>query len=252
MQSANHLTIETRRRRQAWAIHVAVASVSLSACAIPAGAASGFQFENVASLEDMQQAIQAKFAIGAPRERLREVFVTEGKATLKPNPLHSNIEKYLYDINLCDYYVWRWNISADYDGQGRLQQAYVNGEPVFANGTQKRTPKDLPAGTPRMLKGTRLRPEATKGESRLYFQAYDAGSPSQTPSQSLADRFAVGGGPTPADPADMGTIHGYAGVDPWRSIFDWENADVIHPYIGACAAADEKYSKKEVGPPPQI
>jgi hypothetical protein len=252
MQSANQLASEARRRRLAWTIHVAVVGISLSVCVIPVVAASGFQFEDVVSLTDMQKAIQAKFAIGAPREQLREVFVTEGKATLKANPLHSNIEKYLYDINLCDYYVWRWNISADYDGQGKLQQAYVNGEPVFANGIQKRTPKDLPAGTPRMLRGTRLRPEATKGESRLYFQAYDAGSPSQTSSQSLADRLAIGGGPTRADPANMGTIHGYSGVDLWRSIFDWENADVVHPYIGACAAADENYSKKEVAPPPQI
>ena len=27
-------------------------------------------------------------------------------------------------INLCNCYVWRWNVSADYDDQGKLLQAY--------------------------------------------------------------------------------------------------------------------------------
>ncbi len=150
---------------------LAVDGVLLSApiCVAATGAMSGFQFEDVTTLDDMQQAIRSRFSLGSSRDELRAVFVTEGNATLKPNPLHSNVEKYPYDINLCGYYIWRWNISADYDQQGKLQQAYVNGEPVFANGTQKRTPKDLPAGTAKILKGTRLRPEASKGESQLSF-----------------------------------------------------------------------------------
>jgi hypothetical protein len=199
----------------------------------------------------MQQAIQSRFSIGSSRDELRAAFVTEGDATLKPNPLHSNVEKYLYDINLCSYYIWRWNISADYDEQGKLQQAYVNGEPVFANGTRKRTTKDLPAGTPKIIRGTRLRPEASKGESSLAFIAYDAGSPAQSESQSIADRLAVGGGPTRSDPVDMGTLHGYAGVDLWRSIFDAEGAETIHPYHRSCAAADEKWAKQASSAPKQ-
>jgi hypothetical protein len=245
MRAANDWESKARKGKQLWPIQaIAAVFVSFSVCVNVGDAASGFQFEDVVSLEDMQSAVQTKFSIGSPREELRKVFVTEGKATLKPNPLHSNVEKYLYDINLCSYYVWRWNISADYDDQGKLQKAYVNGEPVFANGTQKRTPKDLPAGTPEILKGIRLRPEATKGDSKLAFMAYDAGSPLQSASQSNADRLATGAGPTRSDPVNMGTIHGYAGVDLWRSIFDWENADEIHPYQGSCSAADEKYSKK--------
>jgi hypothetical protein len=49
----------------------------------------------------------------------------------------------------------------------------------------------------------------------------------------------------------MGTIHGYAGVDLWRSIFDWENTE-IHPYRGGCSAADGKYSKKTIAAAPKI
>jgi len=252
MRAGNDWGSKARKGKQLCAIQaVAVVFVSFTVCVSANGAAPGFQFEDVGSLEDMQNAIQMTFSIGSPREELRKVFVTEGNATLKPNPLHSNVEKYLYDINLCSYYVWRWNISADYDDQGKLQQAYVNGEPVFTNGTQKRTPTDLPAGTAKILKGTRLRPEASKGESRLSFLAYDAGSPSQTASQSNADRLATGAGPTRSDPANMGTIHGYAGVDLWRSIFDWENADTVHPYRGSCSAADAKYSKAKFALPAQ-
>lgn len=228
-----------------------VLSLSLPLITGATGTTSRFQFENVHSMDEMQHEVQMKFSIGSPRQQLREVFVVEGKATLKVNPLHADVEKYLYDINLCSYYVWRWNISADYDGRGRLQQAYINGEPVFANGRQKRTPKDLPAGTPMILKGTRLRPEATKGATTLPFLAYDGGSPSQSASQSYVDRLATGAGPTRADPTDMGTIHAYAGVDLWRSIFDGDGAGVIHPYQGSCTAADEKYSKRKFALPTQ-
>lgn len=210
-----------------------------------------FKFDDVVSLGDMQRVIRTRFPIGSPREALRKTFVVEGGATQKANPLNSNVEKYLFDINLCDYYVWRWNISADYDDQGKLQQAYINGDPVFENGRQKRTPKDLPPGKPTILKGTRLRPEATKGETKLAFVAYDAGSPSQSAAQSNADRLAIGAGPTRADPADMGTKHLYSGVDLWRSIFDTDAADAIHQYQGSCTAADKKYSKRKFALPMQ-
>ena len=252
MPTSHHHGSRDQTRKPSLAVPLAI-GVLLSApiCVAATGAMSGFRFEDVTTLDDMQQAIRSKFSLGSSRDELRAVFVTEGKATLKPNPLHSNVEKYLYDINLCSYYIWRWNISADYDQQGKLQQAYVNGEPVFANGTQKRTPKDLPAGTAKILKGTRLRPEASKGESQLSFIAYDAGSPLQSASQSNADRLATGAGPTRSDPLNLGTIHGYGSVDLWRSIFDWEEADVIHPYKGSCAEADEKWSKQSSSAPKQ-
>jgi hypothetical protein len=237
------------RKPAAWAVPAAASvCLVLPVCGI-AGPASGFRFEDVTSLDEMQQTIRGRFSIGSSRDELRRTFVTDGKADLRANPLHSNVEKYLYDINLCSYYIWRWNISTDYDDQGKLQQVYVNGEPVFAGGTQKRTPKDLPAGTPKLLKGTRLRPEAAKGESRLTFIAYDAGSPAQSASQSNADRLATGAGPTRSDPLNMGTVHGYASVDLWRSIFDADEADTIHPYQGNCAAADEKWSKQKASAP---
>ncbi len=218
--------------------------------AVPAEAASRFQFETVVSLNDMQHMIQSTFALGSDRQTLRETFVTEGRGTLVANRSHPDTEKYMYDINLCSYYVWRWNISADYDPQGRLQQAYVNGEPVFSTGIQKRSAQDLPAGHQRIVKGTRLRPEASKGESSLSFVALEADDPSHLSTQWIGD-LVIGGGPTRADPVNMGTVHAYASVDLWRSIFDPEAADAIHDYQGGCAAADEKYAKEKAAAAPQ-
>jgi hypothetical protein len=37
----------------------------------------------------------------------------------------------------------------------------------------------------------------------------------------------------------------------WRSIFDAEEAETIHPYHRSCAAADEKWAKQARSAPKQ-
>jgi hypothetical protein len=129
-----------------------------------AAAPKTFQFESIASIDDMRKAIEADFPPKSPQSSLRNQFIAEGSATLKIHPTQAGVEKYIYDINLCSYYVWRWNISADYDTSGHLLQAYVNGEPVFASGKQKKDGQAFAkSGKASILQVTRPRPEATKG-----------------------------------------------------------------------------------------
>jgi hypothetical protein len=202
---------------------------------------AGFRFESVASLDEMHRLIETSFPLGTPREALRQTFVTQGAATLKAYPSDPAVEKYLYDINLCSYYVWRWNISADFDAAGHLRQAYVNGEPVFASGPQKKDVKDFKTGHQSIYKVKRPRPEASKGENELTYILFDADSDTNT----IDDELAIGGGPSRPDPANMGPLHMYSSVDPWRSIFDKDAAAQIVPYSGSCAAADELYARQQ-------
>jgi hypothetical protein len=37
----------------------------------------------------------------------------------------------------------------------------------------------------------------------------------------------------------MGNMVKYNGIDPWRSIFDFDDADQIAPYEGDCIAVDQ-------------
>ena len=106
-----------------------------------------FRFETVISLDSMTKFLRSQFRLGSDRDELRRTFVGEGHATLKVRAGEVGTEKYLYDIDLCRYYVWRWNISADFDISGRLQQLYLNGNPVLAEGTPKKiVPKVAEAG----------------------------------------------------------------------------------------------------------
>jgi hypothetical protein len=202
-----------------------------------AQAQPSFQFESVVTLDDMQRFVRSNFPLGADRASLRKAFVEQGKATLKTHPTQIGVEKYLYDINLCSYYVWRWNISADYDSSGKLLQAYVNGEPVHAAGTPKKDSKIAtiaqPGKTAGIFRTERLRPEASKGEKHLGAIVADADSNLRT----IDDQILMGAGPTRADPANLGTMRTYE-VEPWRSIFDIDDADRIDPYAGDCTKAD--------------
>jgi hypothetical protein len=204
-----------------------------------AQAPGSFRFEAVTSLDDMHHVIETDFPLGSSRQALRRVFVEQGKATLKAHPVWPGVEKYIYDINLCGYYVWRWNISADFDADGRLLQAYVNGEPAYPTGPQKRDVKDFKTGRPSISKVKRPRPEASKGEIELAYIVFDADSDPST----IDDRLAMGGGPTRADPMNMGNMHIYSNVDPWRSIFDPDDAARIVAYAGSCKEADEAYAR---------
>lgn len=199
-----------------------------------------FHFETIRTLDDMRGLIESRFPPGSPREALRLAFVDQGGGTLRSHPTQPNVEKYLYDINLCSYYVWRWNISADFDAGGHLLQAYVNGETVFKTGTQQKDVKDFKTGHQSIYKMMRPRPEANKGESQLAYILFDADSDLTT----IDDELAAGAGPTQADPAHMGTIHSYVNVDPWRSIFDKDNVAKIAAYSGDCKEADELYQRQ--------
>jgi hypothetical protein len=190
-----------------------------------------FRFESVASLEAMQALIRTQFPPGATKAMLHRTFVDEGGGSLRQHPRHANTEKVLYDINLCSLYVWRWNISADYDDEGHLLQAYVNGEPVHASGPQKKNPRMLVHGNKaKILRVTRQRPEAWKGEKVLVYTMLDGDGNTAT----LDDQLATGGGPNKPNPTGSPKLFVYINVDPWRSIFDEDPADRIVDYQGMC------------------
>ena len=66
------------------------------------------------------------------------------------------------------------NISADYDTATRLKQLYVNGEIALPNGSPKRlVPNGPPDQKASLVKVTRPRPQAYKGESSLSAIIYD-------------------------------------------------------------------------------
>jgi len=192
-----------------------------------------FRFESVKSLGDMTAFIRERFALGSSRDELRDTFVMQGKATLRTHPERARVEKYVYDINLCDWYIWRWNISADYDAERKLLQAYVNGGTVFSDGTPQRMMPKGGAKNAGLFSAMRSRPQAYKGEKNVLYLFYDADGDTNT----TDDQWVIGGGPSRADPMDMGAIVAYAGVELWRSIFDYGEVGQIARYEGDCAAA---------------
>lgn len=191
-----------------------------------------FRFEGVLMLEDMKTFVQNSFNIGTSRENLRNTFVSQGNATLIQHPSQTDTEKYIYDINICRYYIWRWNISIDYNNKGKLQQAYVNGEAIFQKNDQEPEEQD---NTSDKNEGSifvmqRLRPEADKGEKSLGYILFDRDANPDT----IDDQSIIGAGPTRVDPRNMGQLYAYNDVDLWRSIFDPDPAKFIAPYGGQC------------------
>jgi hypothetical protein len=208
-----------------------------------AAAAPRFSFESVSTLDDMSSLIRVRFPLGSSNLDLRHTFVEEGNATLRVKARAPGTEKYIYDIDLCHYYVWRWNISADYDGSGNLLQVYVNGNIVFPSGSPKKTISKIAEEGKKasIYRVRRPRPEAYKGEKSLGFLLFDRDSdPATTDDQALA-----GAGPSRPDPTNMGKMVTYVDVDPWRSIFDFDPADRIVPYQGSCEAADKLYEEQK-------
>ena len=224
------LTGSRSARVLAWSVCLAIATFS---GLVVAGSREPFRFESVVDLSDMRQLIEQRFQPGSPRAALRATFVTEGKGTLKIHPSQAGVEKYIYDINLCRYYIWRWNISADYDATGHLIQAYVNGDPVFAGGRQKKDGQALGAsGHAGIFKLVRPRPEADLGEKELAFRVIDSDGNLAT----IDDQVLFGGGPTRASIGSPGRLYVYSNVEPWRSIFDSDATSAIAPYPGDCEA----------------
>lgn len=202
--------------------------------------AADFRFENFTQLAEMHAYLNDTYNVGDDRETVRQVFMDQGGATLIEHPNEAGVEKYIYDINLCNYYVWRWNISADYDDEGGLEQIYLNGNPVLADGTPlRKVSAKAPEGKEaKILKGQRPRPEAYKGEKSLAFLMLDSDGDLKT----LHDQAAIGSGPSRADPMDMRRLNMYKEVDPWRSIFDHDEAAYMADYQGNCAQVDAFYS----------
>jgi hypothetical protein len=238
MNNPSFLTTATK----AWSVVSALLLVFYSP-PTPAAAEPSFAFASVSSLDDMSSLIRARFPLGTPGANLRRTFIEEGHASLKIKTGAPGIEKYIYDIDLCHYYVWRWNISADYDGSGRLLQAYVNGNSVFPSGNAKIIiPKIAEEGKKASIyRAQRPRPEAYKGETSLGFLLFDRDSDPTTKD----DQALVGAGPSRADPANMGKMVAYTDVDPWRSIFDSDPADRIVPYEGRCEDADKLFEAQK-------
>jgi len=209
------------------------------ALACPAyGEDETFHFESIRSVNDMTSYIRSHFALGASRDNVRKTFVEQGKATLVAHPTHANIEKYLYDINLCSYYIWRWNISADYDAKGNVLQVYMNDPATLTPpGSDKKAT---------ILKMNLPQPEAYKGEKEIDFMLIDGDSDLSTTDDQLAN----GIGPSFPDPANLDKTITYQNVDPWRSIFDKDAAAQIVPYADDCDKADmlalEKHSDIQV------
>jgi len=218
-----------------------LSALSLVLCSAvnPAAADPAFAFSSISTLDDMTSFIRTRFPLATSRSDLRHAFVDQGHATLKIKPGAPNVEKYIYDIDLCHYYVWRWNISADYDEGGKLLQAYVNGNIVFPDGSPKKiVPKVAEFGKKAAIyRGQRPRPEAYKGEPSLAFILFDRDSDLTTKD----DQTLMGAGPSRAVPENMGKMFVYSDVDPWRSIFDFDPADHIVPYAGSCEQADKIY-----------
>jgi hypothetical protein len=213
------------------ACRLAILAAAIAAPLASAEPATPFRFESVRSLDEMRAFVQTNFPPGATREALHRSFVDEAGGSLRQHPRHAGTEKVIYDINLCSLYVWRWNISADYDEGGHLLQAYVNGEPVHASGPQKKNPKMLIAGDKgKILRVLRPRPEASKGEKVLVYLMLDGDGNTAT----LDDQLATGAGPSQPNPVNFGKLFVYIDVDPWRSIFDADPADRIVDYAGMC------------------
>lgn len=200
-----------------------------------AAAAPPFSFEAFIAYNDMRNWIGSEFKPGSDRDELRKAFVEQGKATQVQRPGRDGTEKYIYDINLCGFYIYRWNISADYDNDGKLLQAYVNGLPVFMAGKPQLEPAGLGAKTV-YDSASRERPQVKKGKKRVPFSRLDVDGDFTT----LDDQFATGHGPSRADPFFLDANVAYKNVEVWRSIYDADDAGMI---------ADYKRCDKPVLPP---
>ncbi len=182
------------------------------------------------SLEDMQTYLRSHAPLGSTRASVRAVLVDEGQARRFQHPERKGVEKYVYDINLCRIYIWRWNISANYDDAARLTQVYVNGEPVHSRGDPLLEVEMGKDGRMKsILEVSMPRPEADRGESSLAFFVLDT----DAGTREIGDEFIIGAGPSRADPSNLGTLHAYSNVERWRSIFS-EEAPPIVPYSGTC------------------
>jgi hypothetical protein len=211
---------------------VSVLLVLLLAASAGGGArAQEFSFADIVSLDDMHSFARRDVPLGTTRDAVRAIFVRQGGAERFAHPELPGVEKYVYDINLCRLYVWRWNISANFDAAGALTQIYVNGETVHSLGdppidTEERAREAEDRTSISLV--TMPRPEADQGENVLSFILIDL----DTESSRETDEFIMGAGPSRADPNNLGFLHAYS-VEAWRSIFAEETPRIVD-YRGVC------------------
>jgi hypothetical protein len=222
-------------------VHIRVISITAVIAlqaASAATAASPFRFEAEVGYNDMKNVVARTFSTASTRDQVRAVLVDQGGATLIAHPRKTNIEKYIYDINLCSYYVWRWNISADYGRDGKLAQIYINGTPQLGGAPEPALPKKGPFYTL-----TRPRPQAYKGEKELKAIVADRDGNFETTDDM---EILTGVVPMRADPLDMGSAVNQRGVV-WRSMFDLDDAKFVAPYPGDCTPVDAKLDDRRGG-----
>jgi hypothetical protein len=191
---------------------------------------------------DMEVFLVSRFPVGSPQQTIEAALVKEMGATAFSHPHFPRIRKYVYDINLCQMYIYRWNISADYDAQGRLVQMYLNGRPVHQGAPDFKI-ADTYKNEHAMIQHQRKeRPEASMGEYVLHYVALDRDGDVNT----LYDQRIMGAVATRANPYDMGKLRSYE-VDGWRSIFDSSTVP-INNFNGDCAAIHEKIEQLGLKP----
>jgi hypothetical protein len=212
-----------------------IAALMLSAfmaiCLPNASFAADFRFESVVSLDEMRSLLARTVPLGSARSVVRATFLDQGKATFYLHPDRPGVEKYVYDIDLCKFYVWRWNISANYDLDGRLTQVFLNGEAIHPDGEPGlQPPKGGRPGVQQSIsKAWRPRPEASSGERALAYLLYDL----DVATRKIDDEFVMGAGPSRADPRNLGPMHAYQ-AEHWRSIIDNDKATRVVEYDGSC------------------
>lgn len=214
---------------------LAISVIAATAVQTSSAANVPFHFEAEVTYDDMKAVVARAVSTNSARDQVRAIFVDQGGATLVAHPRQPNVEKYIYDIDLCSYYVWRWNISADYARDGKLAQIYINGAPQLGGAQEPSLPKKGP-----FYIITRPRPQAFKGEAELKAVVADRDGNLETSDDM---EILTGVGPTRADPLDMGRAVNEPGVV-WRSIFDFDDAKLVAPYPGDCAAVDAKLTER--------
>ncbi len=214
---------------------LALSVIAATAVQTSPAEAGPFRFEAEVSYDDMKAEVVRAVSTNSTRDHVRAIFVDQGGATLVAHPRQANVEKYIYDIDLCSYYVWRWNISADYSRDGKLAQIYINGMPQLGGAQEPSLPKKGP-----FYIITRPRPQAFKGEAELKAVVADRDGNLETSDDM---EILTGVGPTRADPLDMGHAVNEPGVV-WRSIFDFDEPKFVAAYPGDCAAVDAKLAER--------
>lgn len=216
--------------------------VFLLAFAAPAAAQVRFSFDDIQNVPQMEQYIRDRVGLGTPKEEVERIFVLQGRATPRKHPRIPGLVKYLYDINLCQYYVFRWNISVDYDSKDKVVQVHLNGTPVFPEGLMRPAPAVAPGTKAKIIRATRDWPQAKKGAKQLNYMLFDADGNTDT----VDDQTITGLGASRVDPANFGEGIRYSDIPLWRSIYDDDLSNDIGEYKGSCKEADIKYMSREL------